>query len=116
MAEAAKIRIDFSRMHDRVTINAPVDLRHFGQEHWHNRGKCTDVSEGGLGVIVEAVFRVGEVLELRFPGAEEEIQYRARVIYRRNSYHYGIEFMEAMRASAESTRQGDALPQNPTHS
>jgi hypothetical protein len=115
MGEAAKVRIDFSRMHDRVAVNAPVDLRHFGQEHWHNQGKCTDVSEGGLGITVDAVFRVGEVIELRFPGAEEEILYRARVIYRRNSFHYGIKFVDAIRPSPEAARAGDSVPQNPTH-
>ena len=114
MAEAAKIRIDFSRMHDRVTVNAPVELRRFGQESWHNLGKCTDLSEGGLGITVDATFRVGEIVELRFPGAEQEIQYRARIIYRRNSFHYGIQFVDAVYPSGSSAGAGTLL-QNPTH-
>ena len=115
MAEAAKVRIDFSRMHDRIAVDAPVELRRFGQENWHNHGKCTDLSEGGLGITVDATFRVGEIVEVRFPGAEQDIQYRARIIYRRNSFHYGIQFMEAT-CQAERCDSADAVLQNPTPS
>ena len=100
MAQAATVRIDLTRSHVRVPVNTPVQLRRFGQETWHNSGTCRDISEGGLGIKVEAVFQVGEVLELRFPGAEQEIEYRARVIYRRNNNHYGVKFLDAVTKSS----------------
>ena len=96
MAQAATVRIDLTRSHTRVTVNAPVQLRRFGQEVWHNFGTCKDICEGGMGVRVDAVFQVGEVVELRFPGAEEQIEYRARIMYRRNNCHYGIKFLDAV--------------------
>jgi hypothetical protein len=99
MAQSSTLRVNLTRLHKRVTVNTAVEVRRFGQQNWRNRGSCTDLSEGGLGIKLDLVLQVGEVVEVRFPTGEDEIVYRARVIYRRNNSHYGIKFLEIAESS-----------------
>jgi len=95
MAKLSTLRLNLTRLNKRLTINTAVEVRRFGQEHWNHRGVCTDISEGGLGFQLDLVLQVGEVVELRFPTADENIEYRARIIYRRDGHHYGVRFLES---------------------
>jgi PilZ domain-containing protein len=83
-----------SRGDTRVQIRSTVELRRFGHDIWEYQGIATDISQGGIGVDVQAVFAVGEVVELRFPEADLKTCHRVRVVYRNNQHHYGFRFLE----------------------
>jgi hypothetical protein len=110
MAQSSSLRVNLTRLHKRVTVNTAVEVRRFGQQNWHHRGSCTDISEGGLGIKLDLVLQVGEVVEVRFPGGEEQIIYRARIIYRKNNCHYGIKFLESTQASASVRPEQPTIP------
>jgi hypothetical protein len=110
MGQASTLRVNLTRLHKRVAVNAEVEVRRYGQENWHFRGKCTDVSEGGLGLKIELILQVGEVIEVRFPGGEEDVAYRARVIYRKNNSQYGIKFLQTAQTSASVQAPQNTLP------
>jgi hypothetical protein len=110
MAQASTLRVNLTRLHKRLTVNTEVQVRRFGQENWHHRGYCTDISEGGLGLKLDLVLQVGEVIEVRFPGGEEDITYRARIIYRKNTSHYGIKFMQSAQAGTTASATQTTLP------
>jgi len=58
------------------------------------QGRCTVVSEGGLGGLLPGRISLGDVvaLELHFPNSERMIRVRAAV--RHSHYpHYGLEFL-----------------------
>jgi len=58
------------------------------------QGRCTVVSEGGLGGVLPGRIPLGDVvaLELHFPNSERMIRVRAAV--RHSHYpHYGLEFL-----------------------
>jgi len=110
MAQASNLRVNLTRLHKRLAVNAEVEVRRFGQEHWHYRGICTDISEGGLGLRLDLVLQVGEVIEVRFPGGEEDTPYRARVIYRKNTSHYGIKFLQSTQTGPNAPAPQPPLP------
>ncbi len=70
------------------------------------RGWCIDVSEGGLGATVAAVFhRKQEVLlEFLLPTHAEPLKVRALVRYSRE-FHYGFEFVTLSPAQREAIRK-----------
>lgn len=57
-------------------------------------GRCTDLSEGGLGVVVAGRLIPGQsvALELRLPNVGLPIRARAQVRYQ-NDLHYGLQFL-----------------------
>jgi len=57
---------------------------------------CTDVNVESIGLCTQAVFAVGEVVELVLADCDEKdkVRYRARVMYR-NSNHYGVGFLRS---------------------
>lgn len=58
------------------------------------QGRCTVVSEGGLGGVLPGHIPLGDVvaLELHFPNSERMIRVRAAVRHSRYP-HYGMEFL-----------------------
>ena len=56
---------------------------------------CTDINAKSIGFRSQAIFVVGEVIELVFsnPGGEGIVRQRARVVYR-TSDRYGLVFLE----------------------
>ena len=91
MASPGLIRCASRR--ERQAVEAKVQLRRLGSERWEFEGRTTDLSLHGLGAEIPAVFAVGEVVEMRFCDAEDEIVNRLRVAYRNNMWHYGMQFV-----------------------
>lgn len=62
-----------SQRHARVLFSTPIALRHLTAGGLrHSRGVSLDISEGGLGAMVEGSFQVGDTvsIEVKLPGSE----------------------------------------------
>jgi len=83
------------RLVPRRPIRAPLDLIAL-QSGVPNTmpGRCTDLSEGGLGVIVAGELMAGQpvALEMRLPNVGLPIRARAQVRYQ-DRLHYGLQFV-----------------------
>ncbi|HUA14704.1 MAG TPA: PilZ domain-containing protein [Verrucomicrobiae bacterium] len=83
------------REYPRFRCEFPVGLSLlFNEEQQQLSAHCRDLSSGGIGVLVAAELRPGEVVSLTFslPGEPHFWMVRAVLRYRRG-YHYGFEFL-----------------------
>lgn len=85
------IKRRFPRYHSDVRVVATMVRNH---EEVVVDGRCSLLSEGGMGGIIASELVLGDVVSLEFclPVAEDPIQVRAVVRYR-NGLYYGLEFV-----------------------
>jgi c-di-GMP-binding flagellar brake protein YcgR len=79
------------------------------------QGRCSDIGEGGMGVVLTSPVQPGEVLalEFRFPNSEEVISIRAIVRYR-NGFAHGLEFLGVTPGQQSAINGFCAALENPT--
>jgi len=80
------------RRHQRFDLDRRVKI-HAGGEVL--RGRCTNISEGGLGSTIAGELRIGEEvqMELALDAAVEHVKVKA-VVRNCFGFHYGFEFVE----------------------
>jgi len=91
------------RRHPRYRSEFPLTVTLFsGNEHQNLAGHCRDLSEGGIGALIAAELKLGEVASLAFslPGMPQEWRVRA-VLRHRRGYHYGFEFLSLSEEQAK---------------
>jgi c-di-GMP-binding flagellar brake protein YcgR len=83
------------RRHPRYRIEFPVTVIMLS-EGGHRRidAHCRDLSVAGIGMLIAAELKLGEVAALNFalPGSPQGWELRA-VLRHRRGYHYGFEFL-----------------------
>jgi hypothetical protein len=87
------------RRHPRYPADFLVTVTYLLGNHYQKlEGRCRDVSEAGIGILLAAELGTGEVVGLSFslPGSALSWEVRAVVRYRRG-YHYGFEFLSLTR-------------------
>ena len=69
-----------------------------GTQYQKLEGRCRDLSEAGMGVLLAAELPMGEVVSLNFslPGSTDNWEIRA-VLRHRRGFHYGFEFLSLTR-------------------
>ena len=74
-----------------------------GSQYQKLEGHCRDLSEAGIGVLLAAELKGGEVASLSFslPGSDLPWEVRAVVRHRRG-YQYGFEFLSLTGAQQEA--------------
>ena len=83
------------RRHPRYRCEFPVMISLFsGEGRQQLSAHCRDLSQAGVGALVAAELKPGDVTSLRFklPGLAEEWEVRA-VLRHRRGFHYGFEFL-----------------------
>src|SRR5262249_53633598 len=83
------------RRHERYRTDFPIKATLLREEGYMEiQGRCSDLSQGGMGTVLTAELANGEFLSLQFqlPRSEEEFLLRAIVRYRRGFVH-GVEFL-----------------------
>ncbi|MFB3915529.1 MAG: PilZ domain-containing protein [Terriglobales bacterium] len=80
------------RQNARFAFTEPVRVYKTDGSNRMSVGVCRDLSMGGVGIQVDTILAVGEVVELVFSRAE--VRQRARVIYR-NLNVYGLAFLRS---------------------
>jgi hypothetical protein len=83
------------RRYPRYRSEFPVSLTLLSEgKHLSLNGHCKDLSEAGIGVLIAAELKLGEVAALAFsvPGVPDLWDVRA-VLRHRRGYHYGFEFL-----------------------
>ena len=83
------------RRHPRYRADFLVTVSYLLGNHYQKiEGRCRDLSEAGIGILLAAELSAGEVAGLNFslPGSVLSWEVRAVVRYRRG-YHYGFEFL-----------------------
>jgi len=94
------------RLFPRRPINVPLDLIALRSGIPENLpGRCTDLSEGGVGVVVAGELAAGQQvgLALRLPNTGVSIRARARVRYQ-SRFHCGLEFVGLSAEQREAIR------------
>ena len=94
------------RRHPRYRCEFPVAISLFSGEVPQQLGAhCRDLSEAGVGVLVAAELKAGDVASLRFnlPGIAGEWELRA-VLRHRRGFHYGFEFLSLTVGQSETLR------------
>jgi len=89
----------------RITINS-----HDREGEAAIWGRCSDLSEEGLGATIVGSLNLGEVLSIQLPlrPHEQPVSLQATVRYQ-NGFHYGFEFLtmnDAAREALKSTCAG----------
>lgn len=81
------------RAHARVLFSVPIVLHHLvaGARLQRSRGMSLDISEGGLGAIVQGDLRVGEAVQIELAAAKHIFRALAVVRYS-SSARSGFEF------------------------
>ena len=83
------------RRYPRYRSEFPVTVTLLSEgKHESLSGHCKDLSEAGIGVLIAAELKLGEVAALAFsvPRIPEPWDVRA-VLRHRRGYHYGFEFL-----------------------
>lgn len=83
------------RRHPRYRSEFPVTVILFsGKDHQRLAAHCRDLSEGGMGLLIAAELRLGEVASLAFSLPDMSQSWDVRAVLRhRRGYHYGFEFI-----------------------
>jgi c-di-GMP-binding flagellar brake protein YcgR len=83
------------RRYPRYRSEFPVTVILFsGEEHERIDAHCRDLSQGGIGVLIAADLRVGEVASLAFSLPNMPDSWDVRAVLRcRRGYQYGFEFL-----------------------
>ncbi len=93
----AKDGRDYQRRVPRFRTDLPLTLRVLGQEGYVRvHGRCTEISESGLGAVTSAELTTGEIvaLELPLPGGDD-MDLRA-VVRHRMGFLHGFEFISLL--------------------
>jgi c-di-GMP-binding flagellar brake protein YcgR len=83
------------RRHPRYRVEFPVTVMMLSEgEHRRFDAHCRDLSVAGIGMLIAAELKPGEVAALHFavPGSPQGWELRA-VLRHRRGYHYGFEFL-----------------------
>ncbi|MGA6982676.1 MAG: PilZ domain-containing protein [Candidatus Sulfotelmatobacter sp.] len=94
-ADAHSDRERRRRRHSRYRSDFKVTVSHLtGNLFEKIEGRCKDLSEAGIGILLATELENGEVTGLSFllPGSADPWELRAVVRHRRG-YHYGFEFL-----------------------
>lgn len=97
----AKDGRDYQRRVPRYRTDLPLIVRVLGQEGYVRvHGRCTEISESGLGAVTSAELTNGEIvsLELPLPGGED-MDLRA-VVRHRMGFLHGFEFISLLPTQA----------------
>lgn len=76
-----------------------------GNKHQQLEGRCKDLSEAGIGILVASELSVGEVVGLRFTVGEMLPRELRAVLRHRRGYHYGFEFLSLTAEQQNSLRE-----------
>ena len=83
------------REEDRLTVCVPVRVVAVSGTRTSYEGTCTNVSTNGAAFDIDAVLRVGDVVDFEFRNTNDvPVTYRVRILYR-NGNHYGSYFLMA---------------------
>lgn len=93
------------RRHPRYRADFRVSVNHLLGNHYQKiEGRCKDVSEAGIGILLAAELNVGEVASLAFSLSAAAVPWELRAVVRyRRGYHYGFEFLSL------TSEQGELL-------
>jgi c-di-GMP-binding flagellar brake protein YcgR len=94
------------RRHPRYRADFQVTATYLaGSQFRKFEGRCSDLSESGLGMLLATDISAGEVvgMSFSFPGSTTGWELRAVVRYRRG-YHYGFEFLSLTTEQRESLK------------
>jgi hypothetical protein len=103
---AERTEIERRRKFPRYRANLPTTLTFLGQAGYVTmEGHCTELAEGGLGVMVSADLVNGEIVSLKLwiPNLKEPMALRA-VVRRRAGLSYGLEFVSILPDQCEAIR------------
>ncbi len=92
------------RRYPRFRSEFPVQVTLLsGEEHQHLEAHCRDLSEAGIGLLIAAELKPGEVASLGFsiPGMPDTWDVRA-VLRHRRGFHYGFEFLSLSKQQSVS--------------
>jgi c-di-GMP-binding flagellar brake protein YcgR len=95
------------RRHPRYRADFHITVSYLlGDNYQKIEGHCRDLSEAGIGILLAAELKGGEVAGLNFSlaGSTPSWEVRAVVRYRRG-YHYGFEFLAMTGEQRESLRR-----------
>jgi c-di-GMP-binding flagellar brake protein YcgR len=83
------------RRYPRYRCEFPVAVSLFlGDGHQELSAHCRDLSEAGIGVLIAAELKPGEVVSLTFALPETSQPWDIRAVLRhRRGFHYGFEFL-----------------------
>jgi hypothetical protein len=98
--------IERRRRFPRYRTNLLTNVTLLGQTGYVTvRGHCTELAEGGLGVMVSADLASGEIVsvELWIPNLKEPLALRA-VVRRQAGLSYGLEFVSILPDQCEAIR------------
>ncbi len=83
------------RSEHRLHVCVPVRITYVCGDRTSIEGTCTNVSATGAAFDIDAVFRVGDVIDFEFRNTNDvPVTYRARILFR-NGNHYGTYFLMA---------------------
>lgn len=83
------------RSDHRLSVCVPVRVTYVCGDRTSIEGTCTNVSPTGAGFDIDAVLRVGDVIEFEFRNTNDvPVTYRARILFRSGN-HYGTYFLMA---------------------
>lgn len=97
---------EYQRRVPRYRTDLPLIVRMLGEEGYLRvHGRCTEISESGLGAVTTAELNTGEIVSLALPVPEgKEMELRA-VVRHRMGFLHGFEFISLLPAQAEQLRE-----------
>jgi hypothetical protein len=101
-----RAEIERRRKFPRYRANLPITLTLLGPAGYVTiEGHCTELAEGGLGVMVSADLVSGEIVSLKLwiPNLKEPLALRA-VVRRRAGLSYGLEFVSILPEQSQPIR------------
>lgn len=89
------------RRHTRTLFSVPIVLRHLTRNEIQvTKGISLDISEGGVGALVQGELRIGETVEIDIQLREHLLQ-TAAIVRHSCSVRSGLEFMGLTAAQRE---------------
>jgi c-di-GMP-binding flagellar brake protein YcgR len=99
------------RRYPRSIFTAPLTLRHLGAEGVRKlRGITLDVSEGGMGALVQGDLRLGEAVEVDLQ-LDEQVLNAVAIVRHTSSVRSGFEFLGM--TSEERSRITEIMSRKP---
>jgi len=96
---------DYKRRMPRFRTDLPLIVRVLGQEGYLRvHGRCTEISEGGLGAVTTAELAAGEIVSLEVPLPERGTLEVRAVVRHRMGFLHGFEFISLPPAQADVLR------------
>jgi hypothetical protein len=101
-----RAEIERRRKFPRYRVNLPTIVTFLGHAGYVTvEGHCTELAEGGLGVMVSAELEIGEIVSLKLwiPNLKEPLALRA-VVRRQAGLLNGLEFVSILPDQREAIR------------